>query len=120
MGVSVCVCGSVCLLCEGPYTSTFGVPDILMHAQIPIGLRVDSPFFPTIVLFEHRPFPGFLEVFWKEFGSLETLELCPQVLHKGTRFSVVYFSRGTLPPKKNGKRALLGDLVPVVTHTLAF
>ena len=28
-------------------------------------------------------------------------------------FSVVYFSRGTLPPKRNGfKRALLGDLDP--------
>ena len=25
-------------------------------------------------------------------------------------FSVVYFSRGTLPKKRNGKRALLGDL----------
>ena len=32
-------------------------------------------------------------------------------LNKGTLFSVVYFSRGTLPQKRNGKRALLGDLV---------
>ena len=29
-------------------------------------------------------------------------------------FAVVYFSRGTLPQKRNGKRALLGDLDVVV------
>ena len=35
---------------------------------------------------------------------------CSREVTIGVPFSVVYFSRGTLPPKKRGKRALLGDL----------
>ena len=41
----------------------------------------------------------------------EPHQLGPRGYNKGTHFSVVYFGRGTLPQKRNGKRALLGDLV---------
>ena len=39
------------------------------------------------------------------------------IQHKGTFFSVVYFSRGTLP--QQGKRALLGDLAYLAALDLA-
>ena len=34
----------------------------------------------------------------------------PRIQNEDTLFSVVHFSRGTLPQKKDGKRGLLGDV----------
>ena len=87
-------------------------------------LRVDSPFFPTIVCFKHQPFhqgvwwfPGKKDP-WNEWGT----QLFSDPGKKGTLLEKNIFSGAATTQKKGGKRVPLNSegstrkLVARVTH----